>query len=33
LLNFDKESEEYKKHLEKFSVETMVKRFEEIIGK
>jgi len=30
---FDKNSEEYKKHLEKFSVETMVKSFEEIIGK
>jgi glycosyltransferase involved in cell wall biosynthesis len=30
---FDKESVEYKKHLEKFSVETMVKKFEEIIGK
>jgi glycosyltransferase involved in cell wall biosynthesis len=29
--NFKKDSEEYKKHLEKFSVETMVKKFEEII--
>jgi len=31
--NFNKDSEEYKKHLAKFSVETMVKSFEEIIGK
>jgi glycosyltransferase involved in cell wall biosynthesis len=30
---FNKDSEEYKKHLAKFSVETMVKRFEEIIRK
>lgn len=31
--DFDKESEEYKEHLAKFSLETMVKRFEAIIGK
>jgi glycosyltransferase involved in cell wall biosynthesis len=29
--NFDKDTDEYKKHLERFSVETMVNRFEEII--
>ncbi|MGA2408328.1 MAG: glycosyltransferase [Bacteroidales bacterium] len=32
-VDFNKDSEEYKKHLAKFSVETMVKRFEEIIRK
>jgi len=29
--DFDKESEEYKKHLSKFSVDTMVNKFEDII--